>query len=148
LRDFYQVWPLSASTQNQALNALLFLYNEVLKKQIGLVEGVVRAKRPRRLPVVLTKDEVKKILAHLTGTSWLMAMILACSVEALDKYLARLEHRASFGKFQKVHGRPRYSLVGPHSSGVWRKSAITKLEAMILPFPVFKPQRYQGKIYA
>jgi Phage integrase, N-terminal SAM-like domain len=45
----------SASTQNQALNALLFLYREVLKKDIGYVNGVVRAKRPHRLPVVLTR---------------------------------------------------------------------------------------------
>ena len=44
----------SASTQNQALNALLFLYHEVLSKKIGLINGVVRAKRPQRLPVVLT----------------------------------------------------------------------------------------------
>ena len=44
----------SASTQNQALNALLFLYREILKKDIGYVNGVVRAKRPHRLPVVLT----------------------------------------------------------------------------------------------
>lgn len=48
----------SASTQNQALNAILFLYREVLRKEIGYVNGVVRAKRPRRLPVVLTKEEV------------------------------------------------------------------------------------------
>ena len=41
----------SASTQNQALNALLFLYREILKKDIGYVNGVVRAKRPHRLPV-------------------------------------------------------------------------------------------------
>ena len=47
----------SASTQNQALNALLFLYHEVLNKKIGLIDGVVRSKRPQRLPVVLTKDE-------------------------------------------------------------------------------------------
>ena len=66
----------SASTQNQALNALLFLYHEVLEKKIGLIEGVVRAKRPRRLPVVLTKEEVKKVLDCLSGTTWLMAMIL------------------------------------------------------------------------
>ena len=66
----------SASTQNQALNALLFLYNEVLEKRIGLIQGVVRAKRPRRLPVVLTKEEVKKVLGCLSGSPWLMAMIL------------------------------------------------------------------------
>jgi len=47
----------SASTQNQAFNALLFLYKEVLDKKIGLIDGVVRAKRPLRLPVVLTKEK-------------------------------------------------------------------------------------------
>lgn len=51
----------SASTQNQALNALLFLYHEVLNKSIGYVDGIVRAKRPRRLPVVLTREEVASI---------------------------------------------------------------------------------------
>jgi hypothetical protein len=55
----------SASTQNQALNALLFLYQAVLGQQIGYLEGVVRAKRPRRLPVVLTREEVGAILQHL-----------------------------------------------------------------------------------
>jgi integron integrase len=66
----------SASTQNQALNALLFLYNEVMEKKIGLIQGVVRAKRPIRLPVVLTKDEVKRLLNCMSGTPWLMAMLL------------------------------------------------------------------------
>jgi integron integrase len=66
----------SPSTQNQALNALLFLYHGVLEKKIGLIQGVVRAKRPARLPVVLTKEEVKRVLDCLTGTPWLMAMLL------------------------------------------------------------------------
>ncbi len=66
----------SASTQNQALNALLFLYHEVLSKQIGLIDGIVRAKRPQRLPVVLTKDEVKKVIDHITGVPRLMAILL------------------------------------------------------------------------
>jgi integron integrase len=66
----------SAATQNQALNAILFLYREVLRKDIGYVDGVVRAKKPRRLPVVLTKEEVKTILGRLGGTPWLMAMLL------------------------------------------------------------------------
>jgi len=66
----------SASTQNQALNALLFLYREVLAKKIGLVEGVVRAKNPSRLPVVLTKEEIKRLLGCLEGTPWLMVMLL------------------------------------------------------------------------
>jgi site-specific recombinase XerD len=58
----------SASTQNQALNALLFLYHEVLDKKIGLIQGVVRAKRPSRLPVVLTKEEVQRLLNSISGT--------------------------------------------------------------------------------
>jgi len=66
----------SASTQNQALNALLFLYKEILEKKIGLIQGVVRAKRPARLPVVLTKEEVKRVLDCLSGDPWLMAMLL------------------------------------------------------------------------
>jgi integron integrase len=66
----------SASTQNQALNALLFLYHQVLEKKIGLIQGVVRAKKPRRLPVVLTQEEVRRVLSGLAGTPWLMAMLL------------------------------------------------------------------------
>ncbi len=66
----------SATTQNQALNALLFLYNEVLRKEIGYVNGVVRAKRPRRVPVVLTREEVRSLLSHLDSTQWLMATLL------------------------------------------------------------------------
>jgi integron integrase len=67
---------LSASTQNQALNALLFLYREVLNKQIGFVGGVVRAKRPHRLPVVLTRQEIRSIFERLEGVDWIMAMLL------------------------------------------------------------------------
>jgi integron integrase len=66
----------AASTQNQALSALLFLYKEVLKQDIGWLQGVERAKRPSRLPVVLTRDEVHKIFAHLHGTYRLMAGLL------------------------------------------------------------------------
>ena len=66
----------SASTQNQALNALLFLYREIVKKDIGYVNGVVRAKRPHRLPVVLTRQEVRSILGCLNGADWIMAMLL------------------------------------------------------------------------
>ena len=66
----------SASTQNQALNALLFLYHEVLSKKIGLINGVVRAKRPQRLPVVLTKDEVKRVLDRMHGAPRLMGFLL------------------------------------------------------------------------
>jgi integron integrase len=65
-----------ASTQNQALNAILFLYRDVLRKEIGYVDGVVRAKRPHRLPVVLTRQEVKSILGALDHSDWLMVTLL------------------------------------------------------------------------
>src|SRR5437764_6768892 len=66
----------AASTQNQALSALLFLYREVLKQKIGWLEGVDRVKKPVRLPVVLTQEEVHKLFAHLHGTTRLMAGLL------------------------------------------------------------------------
>src|SRR5947207_1846093 len=66
----------AASTQNQALSALLFPYKEVLKQKIGWLEGVERAKKPMRLPVVLTQEEVHKLFAYLHGTTRLMAGLL------------------------------------------------------------------------
>jgi integron integrase len=66
----------AASTQNQALSALLFLYKEVLRQKIGWLSNVQRAKRPARLPVVLTRDEIHKIFAHLHGMQRLMAGLL------------------------------------------------------------------------
>ena len=66
----------SASTQNRALNAILFLYRQVLRKEIGFVNGVVRASTPRKLPVELTRQEVKSILAVLSNSDWLMVMLL------------------------------------------------------------------------
>lgn len=65
----------SASTQNQALNAILFLYRDVLKITLPWLENVQRAKRPKHLPVVLTREEIKSILAGLDGTVWLMAAL-------------------------------------------------------------------------
>jgi integron integrase len=66
----------SASTQNQALNAVLFLYRHVLRKDIGYVNGVVRANRPKRLPTVLTRQEVRSILGNLAGLEWIMTLLL------------------------------------------------------------------------
>lgn len=66
----------SASTQNQALNALLFAFEHGLGRKLGLVSGVVRAKRPERLPVVLSKDEVRHVLDRMSGAPRLMAMLL------------------------------------------------------------------------
>lgn len=66
----------AASTQNQALCAILYLYREVLDAPLGLVTGVDRARRPQNLPVVLTGDEVKRVLKQLDGVYWLLASLL------------------------------------------------------------------------
>ena len=66
----------AAGTQNQALSALLFLYRKVLRIELPWMENVVRAKRPRRLPVVLSQDEVRRLLAAMDGRSWLLASLL------------------------------------------------------------------------
>lgn len=66
----------SASTQNQAPSALLFLYRHVLGREIGNLGEVIRARKPKRLPVVMSRDEVKAVLAQLSGDKWLMASLM------------------------------------------------------------------------
>jgi integron integrase len=66
----------SASTQNQALSALLFLYRQVLGIELPWLDGVVRAKRPQRLPTVLSREEVTRVLACMEGRTWLLASLL------------------------------------------------------------------------
>ena len=66
----------AASTQNQALSAILFLYKEVLKTELPWLDNVVRAKRPERLPVVLTVAETQAILAHVEGAVGLVIQLL------------------------------------------------------------------------
>jgi len=66
----------AASTQNQALSAILFLYQAVLEKDLDRIDGVVRAKKPKRLPVVLTRDEVRALLERMSGTAKLAALLL------------------------------------------------------------------------
>lgn len=66
----------ASSTQNQAFSAILFLYKHVLQKELGLLENVTRAKKPQKLPVVFTTDEIRSILLHLEGTKRLIANLL------------------------------------------------------------------------
>ena len=78
----------AASTQNVALNALLFLYRYVLHQPWPELGPIAHAKRPRRLPTVFTQEEVAAVLAQLHGTSWLMASLLygagLCLMECLQ----------------------------------------------------------------
>jgi integron integrase len=66
----------TASTQNQALSALLFLYREVLGRELEGLDSAVRARAPRRLPVVLTREEVRAVLSQLSGEHALIAGLL------------------------------------------------------------------------
>ena len=75
----------SPSTQNQSLNALLFLYKRVLQIKLPLIDNVVRAKRTKRLPVVFTRPEVKALLAQFDGTRWLIfSMMYGCGFRILE----------------------------------------------------------------
>jgi integrase len=120
----------SASTQNQAFCALLFLYQKVLEVDPGRIEGVVRAFRPIRLPVVLTRDEVNSVLAEMRDPYRLIVQILYGSglrlLEALhlrvqDVDLIRGEILVRHGKGQRPPHHacpcPGRSVAGPSSRG-------------------------------
>lgn len=66
----------AASTQNQALCAILFLYREVLKKQIGWIDKLERAKNPKTIPVVLSGKEVESVLMQFQGVVWIVVSLL------------------------------------------------------------------------
>jgi integron integrase len=100
----------AASTQHQAFCALLFLYQAVLAVDPGHIEGVVRAQRPRRLPVVLTRAEVQQVLAHLEGAAHLVVLLLyggglrlleALRLRVKDVEFGRGEIRVREGKGDK-----------------------------------------------
>jgi len=100
----------SASTQNQALSALLFLYRDLLRRELAGLEEVVRAKGPVRLPLVLSRDEVTAILRRLQGAPRLMASLMygaglrlleCCRLRVKDVDFARAEITVRDGKGQK-----------------------------------------------
>jgi integron integrase len=92
----------AASTQNQALNALVFLYRHVLDSPLGTLEGVVRARKPRRLPVVFTRVEVRRVLRHLQGRHRLVAGLLYGSGLRLLEALRLRVRDVDFGAHQLV----------------------------------------------
>jgi site-specific recombinase XerD len=87
----------SASTQNQALSALLFLYRKLLERDLDL-EGVVRARKPQRLPVVLTEEEVRLVLQRLEGSEALVAGLLYGSGLRLMEALRLRVHDLDFNR--------------------------------------------------
>jgi len=66
----------ASSTQNQALSAILFMYKEVLGIELPWLNDVTRAKRPEKIPLVFSKNEIRKLLANLEGTYWIMGHLL------------------------------------------------------------------------
>jgi integron integrase len=92
----------AASTQNQALSALLFLYSQVLQQPFDWLEDVQRAKKPSKLPVVFTKKEACAVLRHLDGSKWLMASLLYGSGLRLMECLRLRVKDVDFGYVQIV----------------------------------------------
>jgi integron integrase len=76
LTDLAVAGQVSASTQNQALAAVVFLYRHVIKRELGDLGAMVRARLPVRLPVVLSRDEVRAVFRHLAGVPWIVASLL------------------------------------------------------------------------
>ncbi|MGD8699965.1 MAG: integron integrase [Gemmatimonadales bacterium] len=88
----------SASTQSQAASAIIFLYKKVLRRRMGWIEDVARAKAPRRLPVVLTREEVKGVLQELHGAKRLIVMMLYGSGLRLNECLQLRVKDIDFGR--------------------------------------------------
>ena len=81
----------SASTQNQALCALLFLYRDVLRVDLAYVEGIERAKRPARVPAVFNREEVGRRLAELTGTyGWIASLLYGSGLRLMEALRLRV----------------------------------------------------------
>ncbi|WP_394700497.1 hypothetical protein [Thiomicrorhabdus sp.] len=82
----------ASSTQNQALAALLFMYKEVLQMEPPRVENVTRAKKPKRLPVVLTKPEIKQVLIHTPNHFQLHVKLLyGCGLRLMELVRLRIQ---------------------------------------------------------
>lgn len=124
----------AASTQNQALSALLFLYAAVLCQPLDRLEGVVRARRPKRLPAVLTRDEAWQIFDQLLGERWMVAMLLygaglrlmealRLRIKDVDLHTRHLMIREAKGRKDRVSVVPE-RLVGPLTEHLrrWKRS--------------------------
>ena len=145
----------SASTQNQAKSALLFLYKEVLEIELPWLDNVTQAKAPKRLPVVLTQAEVQAVLSRLDGTMWLIASLLYGSglriMEALrlrvkDVDFARREILVREGKgFKDRVTMLPVSLVEPLKSHLLKVQALHKEDLYAGFGEVFMPMALDKK---
>ena len=113
----------AASTQNQALNAIVFLYKQVLNTELGDFGPMKRAKKPERLPTVLTKQEVGRVLSEMNGTYKLMAQLLYGSGLRLMECVRLRVKDVDFGQHQIMV-----------RSGKGMKDRATVLSAQVKPF--------------
>ncbi|MGI9272184.1 MAG: integron integrase [Woeseiaceae bacterium] len=148
----------SASTQNQALSALLFLYKKVLEIDLPFVEDVVRARRPVRVPVVLTQSEVAAVLRSMQGKYWLMAKLmyggglrlnecLRLRVQDIDKNMLQITVRSGKGAKDRYTILPESEL--PHVDhqldvvrGIYEKDQREKRNGVSLPQAI--ERKYRG----
>jgi integron integrase len=151
----------SASTQNPALSALLFLYKKVLQMDLPWLDDIVRAKRPVRVPIVLTRGEVTKVLGAMTGKHWLMASLLYGSglrlieclrlrVQDIDTEYLQLTVRDGKG------GKDRRTMLAEklvphinrhleHVRGVFERDATKSLPGVSLPYAIDRKYRNAAK---
>ncbi len=155
LTDLASRLDVAASTQNQALSALLFLYREVLGQALPWMDDIKRARRPERLPVVLTVDEAHAVLRELDGTVWLIAALLygtgmrlleCLRLRVHDVDLARREVRVRSGK----GGKDRVTVlpdrvVAPIRAQVARVRALHRLDLADGAGAVFLPHALSRK---
>jgi site-specific recombinase XerD len=117
----------AASTQNQALSALLFLYREVLGMPLPWLDQLERAQRPAKLPTVLTREEVRRLLDRMRGMKWLMASLLYGAGLRLSECLKLRVKDVDFGYRQLVV----------------RDAKGAKDRVTMLPAPVVEPMKRQ-----
>ena len=135
----------SASTQNQALSALLFLYKHVLKQELGDRVDAIRAKRPTYLPTVLTPEEVRSILTHMSGIHRLLIQILYGSglrqteclqlrVKDLDFQQSQIMVRSGKGGKDRITPMPKKSIA--NGAGNLHSPPATSKKIQARPFPI------------
>jgi len=141
----------AASTQNQALSAILFLYKYVLRKELDWIDGVIRAKRPSRLPVVLTRAEVKAVLSQLPagqyqligqllyGTGMRMMECIRLRVKDIDFAYRQITVRAGKGDKDRITMLPERLIPGirqqlAHAKRVHERDLRDGFGCVSLPF--------------
>jgi integron integrase len=153
----------AASTQNQALSALLFLYRDVLKSSLDLPIDAIRAKRPKRLPTVLTKEETLKAIERLSGTQRLMAKLLyggglrlmeclRLRVKDLDFAQRQISVRDGKGMEDRVTMLPE-SLIIPlqehlsHVKRIHAQDVAQGVGSVYLPFALERKYPHAGRLW-